>query len=149
MSAGLLHSRKIGIQLYERLDDTIDANQERGESVMKIAKYEESQAHKFENENVKGVTGRVVIGKEDQAENFCMRVFTVAPGGFTPRHSHEWEHEIFVHSGVGKVYQNGEWREVTSGTVVFIPGDEEHQFMNGGGEDFVFICLIPSGVSEI
>lgn len=116
---------------------------------MKIAKYEESLAHNFENENVKGVTGRVVIGKEDQAENFCMRVFTVAPGGFTPRHSHEWEHEIFVHSGVGKVYQNGEWREVTSGTVVFIPGNEEHQFMNGGGEDFVFICLIPSGVSEI
>ena len=116
---------------------------------MKIAKYEESLAHKFENENVKGVTGRVVIGKEDQAENFCMRVFTVAPGGFTPRHSHEWEHEIFVHSGVGKVYQKGEWREVTSGTVVFIPGNEEHQFMNGGGEDFVFICLIPSGVSEI
>ena len=116
---------------------------------MKITNYQEVPGKTFEGDAVKGVTGRVVIGKEDLAENFCMRVFTVSPGGFTPRHSHEWEHEIFIHSGVGKVFQNGEWREVTSGTVVFIPGNEEHQLMNAGGEDFVFICLIPSGVAEM
>ncbi len=56
---------------------------------------------------------------------------------------------MFVHSGKGQVYQSGEWRDVVSGTAVFIPGGEEHQFMNAGGEDFVFICLIPSGVDEI
>jgi len=117
--------------------------------MMKIADYKDSPVHKFDSETVKGVKGRVVIGKEDCAENFCMRVFTLEPGGFTPRHSHEWEHEIFVHSGKGKVYQKGEWRDIQSGTVVFIPGGEEHQFMNGGGEDFVFVCLIPSGVDEI
>lgn len=116
---------------------------------MKITNYQDCPALRFESETIKGVTGRVVIGKEDSAENFCMRVFTVAPGGFTPRHTHSWEHEIFIHSGKGKVFQNGEWREVSSGTVLFIPGNEEHQFMNGGGEDFVFICLIPAGVAEI
>lgn len=116
---------------------------------MKIVNYEDSPARLFDTETAKGVTGRVVIGKADEAENFCMRVFTVTPGGFTPRHSHAWEHEIFVHSGIGKVYVNGDWREVRSGTALFIPGNEEHQFMNGGGEDFVFICLIPSGVTEL
>jgi len=116
---------------------------------MKIANYKDSPSHRFDSETVKGVTGRVVIGKADNAENFCMRVFTVTPGGFTPRHSHAWEHEIFIHSGKGKVYKDGDWQEVTSGTALFIPGNEEHQFMNGGGEDFVFICLIPSGVAEI
>lgn len=116
---------------------------------MKITDYKNAVAHEFNNDAVQGVTGRVVIGKDDEADNFCMRVFTVEPGGFTPRHSHEWEHEVFVHSGIGKVFQDGEWREVTSGTAVFIPGNEEHQFMNGGGEDFVFICMIPSGVDEI
>ncbi|SDO62137.1 cupin domain-containing protein [Desulforhopalus singaporensis] len=116
---------------------------------MKIKQYTEVPSKQFDNQSARGVTGRVVIGKADDAKNFCMRVFTIAPGGFSPRHSHEWEHEIFVHSGTGKVYQNGEWREVTSGTVVFIPGNEEHQLMNGGGEDFVFICLIPSGVDEL
>ncbi len=45
---------------------------------MKIVNYQESPSHIFNSEAVKGVTGRVVIGKEDQAHNFCMRVFTVA-----------------------------------------------------------------------
>ena len=116
---------------------------------MKIMNYTEAPSHEFNNEVAQGVTGRVVIGKDDKAHNFCMRVFTLAPGGFTPRHSHKWEHEIFVHSGTGRLYKEGEWQTVTSGTAVFIPGNEEHQFMNGGAEDFVFICLIPSGVDEI
>ncbi len=116
---------------------------------MKIQNYQDVPELKMESDQVKGVSGRVVIGKDDHADNFCMRVFTVEPGGFTPRHSHEWEHEVFVHSGKGQVYQNGEWRDVVSGTAVFIPGNEEHQFMNAGAEDFVFICLIPSGVDEI
>ena len=116
---------------------------------MKVLDYKEAPTHQFDSDTVRGVTGRVVIGKDDHADNFCMRVFTLAPGGFTPRHSHDWEHEIFVHSGKGQVFRDGEWQNLTSGTVVFIPGGEEHQFINAGGEDFVFICLIPSGVSEI
>lgn len=116
---------------------------------MKVLDYKEAPSHQFDSDSVRGVTGRVVIGKDDHADNFCMRVFTLAPGGFTPRHSHAWEHEIFIHSGKGQVYRDGEWQTVTSGTVVFIPGAEEHQFMNAGAEDFVFICLIPSGVNEI
>jgi quercetin dioxygenase-like cupin family protein len=116
---------------------------------MKVLDYKEAPSHVFDSDTVRGVTGRVVIGKDDHADHFWMRVFTVAPGGFTPRHSHAWEHEVFIHSGKGQVYRNGEWQTVTSGTAVFIPGGEEHQFINAGGEDFVFICLIPAGVSEI
>ncbi len=116
---------------------------------MKITSYQDCPATRFETETAKGVTGRVVIGKADQAENFCMRVFTLAPGGFTPRHQHAWEHEIFIHSGIGKVYVKGEWQQVASGTAIFVPGGEEHQLMNGGGEDFVFICVIPTGVAEL
>lgn len=116
---------------------------------MKIIEYTDAPTHHYESETAKGVTGRVVIGKKDCAENFCMRVFTINPGGFTPRHAHPWEHEIFVHSGKGQVFKDGEWQAVTSGTVVFIPAGEEHQLMNAGAEDFTFICLIPSGVQEI
>jgi quercetin dioxygenase-like cupin family protein len=116
---------------------------------MKIVNYKDSPTHQYDNETSKGVTGRVVIGKEDQAHNFCMRVFTVEPGGFTARHTHDWEHEVFVHSGKGQVYQKGEWRDIQSGTVVFIPGNEEHQIMNGSGEDLTFVCLIPSNIPEI
>lgn len=116
---------------------------------MKILNSSDAPSKTFDSEIAKGVTGRILIGKNDNAHNFCMRLFTLAPGGFTPRHSHAWEHEIFVHSGKGQVYREGEWKNVESGTAVFIPGGEEHQLMNGGGEDFTFICLIPSGVDEL
>ena len=32
-----------------------------------------------------------------------MRIFEVEPEGYTPRHAHDWEHEILVHSGSGQV----------------------------------------------
>jgi quercetin dioxygenase-like cupin family protein len=116
---------------------------------MKIIHYSEVSGHMFNNEAAKGVTGRVVIGENDGAQNFCMRVFTVAPGGFTPKHSHPWEHEVFIHGGQGKMLRDGEWVDVEKGTVLFIPGGEEHQFKNTGTDELVFICLIPSGIAEI
>lgn len=116
---------------------------------MKIIHYGDVPGKNIEADGVKGVTGRVLIGSADGADNFCMRVFEVEPGGFTPRHVHEWEHEIFVHSGRGEVYSGGVWNALLPGDAVFIPGNEEHQLRNSGSELFVFVCLIPSGPPEI
>lgn len=116
---------------------------------MKIVQYEAIPGQQFNGEAVKNVTGRIAIGKDDGAPNFCMRVFTVGVDGYTPRHSHEWEHEIFVHAGKGQVFQNGEWRNVEAGTTIFVPGNEEHQLRNNGESDFTFVCLIPKGVAEL
>jgi quercetin dioxygenase-like cupin family protein len=116
---------------------------------MKVIDYRKAPSTRFDNEAVKGATGRVVIGKEDGAENFCMRVFELEKGGFTPRHQHDWEHEIFFHAGQGEVWKNGDWMPVTSGSVAFIPGNEEHQIRNAGKENLTFVCLIPSGAPEL
>ncbi len=116
---------------------------------MKVMHYSEIESKKFEADGVKGVTGRVVIGEADGAENFCMRIFKLEAGGFSPRHSHEWEHEIFVHSGNGEVFRDGGWTPVTAGNIIFIPGNEEHQIRNNGSDTFVFVCLIPSGAPEL
>ncbi|MDD4861934.1 MAG: cupin domain-containing protein, partial [Smithellaceae bacterium] len=66
-----------------------------------------------------------------------------------PKHAHAWEHEIFIHAGVGEAYGNGQWRPVKPGTVLFVPSGEEHQIRNPGRERLVFACLIPSGVPEL
>ncbi len=116
---------------------------------MKVIHYTDALTQKFDGEIVKNVTGAVVIGKDDGAPNFCMRVFTIGKEGFSPRHSHEWEHEIFVHSGTGQVFREGEWQDIQAGSVVFIPGNEEHQLRNTGEDDFTFVCLIPKGVAEL
>jgi quercetin dioxygenase-like cupin family protein len=116
---------------------------------MQIKSFYAVEATHVDNELVKGVTGRVVIGKGDGAENFCMRVFEIAPGGHTPKHVHDWEHEIFVHSGAGEVYGNGTWNGFSTGNVVFVPANEEHQIRNSGKELLTFVCLVPSKAPEL
>jgi quercetin dioxygenase-like cupin family protein len=116
---------------------------------MKINPYTQAQATHFASEAATGIAARVVIGKTDGANNFCMRVFEIAPGGHTPKHSHNWEHEMFVHSGKGEVYGNGRWNPLASGNVVFIPGNEEHQLRNTGKELLVVVCLVPGTAPEL
>ncbi len=116
---------------------------------MKIIHYGEAAPQRFEGDAVRGVTGRVAIGAEDGADRFCMRVFELAASGYTPKHSHEWEHEIFVHQGAGEVFRDGGWVPVGPGHVVFIPGGERHQIRNAGAGPFVFACLIPAGAPEL
>jgi quercetin dioxygenase-like cupin family protein len=90
-----------------------------------------------------GVTMRVVVGPEQNAPFFNMRVFEVQPGCSTPHHSHWWEHEVFILSGTGIVRTAEGERNLTEGTVVFIPGGEKHQFMNTGSGILRFICVVP------
>ncbi len=90
-----------------------------------------------------GVKVRWLITEEKGAPNFAMRQFTVEPGGSTPHHTHPWEHEVYVLSGSGVVFGEGGKEAVNPGDVVYMPPDEEHQFRNTGGEDLVFLCLIP------
>ena len=116
---------------------------------MKVIAYNQEPDTRFDSDMVKGVSGRVVIGKADGAPNFCMRVFELDRGGFTPRHRHEWEHEIFFHAGNGEVWQDGNWVPVESGSVAFIPGNEEHQIRNAGDDKLTFVCLVPSGAPEL
>lgn len=111
--------------------------------------YQEASSVEINNEVAKGITGRVVIGKANGAENFCMRVFEIAPGGHTPKHSHAWEHEIFVHSGAGEIFGNQQWNSFKSGDVVLMPGNEEHQIRNSGDEKLTFVCLVPNTAPEL
>lgn len=115
---------------------------------MKIMHYTEAEARAY-GSPAKDVTGRVVIGKADGADNFCMRVFELAPGGYTPRHTHAWEHEQFVHAGSGSVLVNDKWFDLGPGGVVFVPANVEHQLKNTGEEPLVIVCLIPPFAPEL
>ena len=116
---------------------------------MKIIHYKEAEEKRYPGDQANGASGRVVIGKADGAKNFCMRVFEIAAGGITGKHAHEWEHEVFVHAGKGAIWQKDNWVPLTSGSVVLIPGNEEHQLKNTGDDPFIFVCVIPSGAPEL
>ncbi len=86
---------------------------------------------------------RWLVARVDGAPNFAMREFCVAPGGHTPYHAHDWEHEVYVIDGKGVVAGGDGETPLEPGTVVFIPGGEEHNFKNTGDEALRFLCLIP------
>ena len=63
-----------------------------------------------------------MISQKDGAPNFAMRMIDVAPGGYTPSHSHPGEHEIFVWSGIGEIrLEGGESRTLEPGMIAFVP----------------------------
>lgn len=90
-----------------------------------------------------GVKVRWLIKEDTGAPNFAMRQFTLKPGGYTPRHTHPWEHEVFIRAGSGTVLGKEGEEPVKPGDVVYMPPDEEHQFKNTGKDELVFLCLIP------
>lgn len=106
---------------------------------MKVHNYLETEAI----EDAPGVLRRVVIGADDGAPRFAMRVFEVSPGRSTPFHSHWWEHEVFVLSGEGIFKCNGSESPIGEGTVVFVAPYEEHCFTNTGNDVLRLICVIP------
>ena len=106
---------------------------------MKVSKYLDARP----TQELPGVVKREVINADDGAPNFCMRVFEVEPGSSTPSHSHPWEHEVFVLDGQGlAVSEQGE-TVIAKDSVVFVPRDEHHCFINNGSEILRFVCVIP------
>lgn len=94
-------------------------------------------------EGAEAVKIRWVISQDDGAPNFAMRHFTISPAGHTPHHAHEWEHEVFILSGAGKVVgPDGETR-LKTGTVVFVAPNDEHHFENDTDLPLAFLCLVP------
>ncbi len=116
---------------------------------MKVLNYKDVLPIVMDNDQIRNVAGRIMIGKEDGADHFCMRVFEMGKDGFTPKHAHDWEHEVFVHKGEGAVFIKDAWHPLSEGSAIFIPAHIEHQFKNVSDHSFVFVCLVPSGAPEI
>jgi quercetin dioxygenase-like cupin family protein len=68
----------------------------------------------------------------------------VAPGGYTPRHSHPYEHEVFVLEGAGVVFEGETAHPLKAGDVVFVVPGEVHQFRNTGDRPLKFLCMVPN-----
>jgi len=87
-----------------------------------------------------------LLTTEQGAPNFEMRYIEIAAGGQTHYGHHPHEHEVFVVSGKGWVIGKDFEHELSPRMAVFIPGDEEHQFINANKtEPLSVICVVPKG----
>jgi quercetin dioxygenase-like cupin family protein len=91
-----------------------------------------------------------MLTSEIGAPNFELRYVEIppnAPPSSTSRHPHE--HEVFIVKGKGLLQgeHNGEAYEVdlAPGQAIFIPGNEEHQWLTPYGEALGIICVVPKG----
>ena len=91
----------------------------------------------------KGVYIRWLIGEKDNPPKFFMRYFEVEPGGETPFHAHDWEHEVYVLAGKGVIVTESGEEEIKKGYFALVQPGEKHQFMNTGAEPLKFLCLVP------
>ena len=85
---------------------------------MKVIHYTEIPSQEI----MANVQMRILISTEDNAPNFIMRLFHVEPGGHTPYHSHDWEHEVFITDGKGVLITNQKeipFKTSSSGTDCF------------------------------
>lgn len=93
--------------------------------------------------DAKGVTAQVPVSPKEGWEGWVMRVFTIEPGGNTPRHIHPWPHINYIIGGEGVLFCDGSDNEIKKGGVAYVPSGIEHQFKNTGKENLEFICIVP------
>ena len=116
---------------------------------MKVQNHRQVEEQRVEMEGASGCTVRWLVGEADKAPNFAMRQFEVAPGGHTPRHSHPYEHEVYVLDGGGVVVEGDVEHRLSSGDVVYVAPGDVHQFRNTGDRPLKFLCLIPNSATGL
>jgi quercetin dioxygenase-like cupin family protein len=110
---------------------------------VKHVHHTEVELEEPKEQGVKNVKLRWLISKKDGAKKFAMRLFEIKPGGYTPSHRHNWEHEVFILEGNGAIKDKTGERLLKQGDVVFVLPMELHQFVNTGEDILKFLCLIP------
>jgi len=84
------------------------------------------------------------LWSKDEVPHFALRRFVISPNGEIGIHQHEEEHEIFILSGEGVVFNDsGEEFPIHPQDTLFVPGNEAHGYRNTGNEDLIFLCIIP------
>jgi quercetin dioxygenase-like cupin family protein len=114
---------------------------------MQLKQLTDVPANEVTMEGAAGYRVRQLIGDKDRAPTFAMREFEVTPGGHTPHHFHDYEHEIYVLAGNGTILDGDQELPLAAGDVVFVAPNDVHQFRNTGGEPLRFLCLIPNSAT--
>jgi len=106
---------------------------------MKVTRYSESKPII----EIADVSRRDVLTARDGAPHFTMHMVEITTHASTPTHYHPSEHEILVIDGKGIVVGEKGGAPIDEGSVVFIPGNETHCFVNTGDETLRYVNIEP------
>ncbi len=104
------------------------------------------RAYGPESSGADRATRQVLIGPDENSPHFHVRYFAVQPGGHTSLDQHAHDHGVYVLHGRARLRlgNDNDAYEINAGDVVYIPGNEIHQFFTLGEEPFGFLCVVPA-----
>jgi len=97
----------------------------------------------MEDDKLSGIKFYPMLTAKDGTPTFAMRLFEISPGGYTPRHQHGWEHEVYIICGGGFVLKGEERIEIEKDDFIFVEPSELHQFQ-AGENGMSIICVVPN-----
>lgn len=106
---------------------------------MRITSYEEVEAKEVEGSSKLKIRWLNTEG----SRNFAVRHIEIETNGYSPYHSHPWEHEIFVLEGNGAAVGEKGVKSISFGDLISIPSEEIHQIKNIGKSTLKVLCMIP------
>lgn len=89
-----------------------------------------------------GVTRQVVIGPEEDSNNFHLRYFRLEPGTHSSLERHPHEHGVLILHGRAILQLEDTFTEVGPQDAIFISGNDLHQFVVKGDQALGFLCVI-------
>ena len=110
---------------------------------MKIKKISGYDPIIMDDGEASGIRFYPMITEKDGAPNFAMRFFEIRPSGHTPKHTHDWEHEVVVTAGSGFVLKVDEKIAIEKDDFILVPPGVLHQFI-AGEEGMSMVCVVPN-----
>lgn len=86
---------------------------------------------------------RTLIGGEDGAHSSSLHEITLGKGGSTTMHRHDWEHQLIVESGRGRLETIDVKMALGPGDAVLVGAGEDHRFVQAGKEPLRFLVVTP------
>jgi quercetin dioxygenase-like cupin family protein len=68
----------------------------------------------------------------------------VLPGAEIPVHTHDVTEIFLIYSGTGTAYVEGEYVEVSGGTIIAAPAGKEHGMKNTGSQEMIILANFES-----
>lgn len=108
------------------------------------------EEYKDTTDTWRGITRTELSGKRGESQNFHVRYFEIAPGGYSTLEKHEHEHVVIPMRGRGEVQFGCYVYRIGFGDVVYVAPNDPHQFRNpvadvdaeATAEPFGFLCIV-------
>lgn len=85
-----------------------------------------------------------VLVSSSNTEETSVCVLDIEPETTIPVHTHDPQIDsIYVVSGKGKAYVNGEWKDITEGDYIFVPANQDHGISTGKDPLKIFVHHSP------